>query len=569
MMRWLIGLIALTLVSFAGCSGGAEEEAAAEQTGAAAQPLTLEQATPIPQTARPTPAVQAAPEEPKYGGTMIFRGRRDPRWDPHSGISASDEGRVYHFIYSRLFVPHQGAAPPPDCQLWPPQPELAESWDWVDELTLDVTIRKGAKFADSPPVNGREITAEDVAHAFVRPFNLMPAAKPQKDVTESIVALDKQTVRFKLKSPFPTFIQEVLTKRWAYVVPKEITPDDLSMKWEDHRGHGSGPFVITDYKPSTSVEFAKNPNYFVEGLPYLDGITEPYIGDESSVAAALRTGKVDFSEVRSDQLIRELHRTAPQLKSQVCPYPAPFVISIRTDRPPLDDVRVRQALSMALDRDAFGKSAYGNYFPKYSPVHAGLGEYALPFESYPPEIRQYISHNPAEAKRLLTEAGYGDGFEVELGFLPPLLQGPIAEFVAGAWAPLGVNVNLKPMEFPQYSTATAPDGEYGDMVVTFQSAVTPYEALYYYFKCGTARNYSRVCDEDVERMLDKLVIADSDDERRTVVYDLQKHLVEKQYAIDAPQSRGAGFWQPYLKDAWYRTDSFANAHGLKYAWLDK
>lgn len=380
MMRWLIGLIALTLVSFAGCSGGAEEEAAAEQTGAAAQPLTLEQATPIPQTARPTPAVQAAPEEPKYGGTMIFRGRRDPRWDPHSGISASDEGRVYHFIYSRLFVPHQGAAPPPDCQLWPPQPELAESWDWVDELTLDVTIRKGAKFADSPPVNGREITAEDVAHAFVRPFNLMPAAKPQKDVTESIVALDKQTVRFKLKSPFPTFIQEVLTKRWAYVVPKEITPDDLSMKWEDHRGHGSGPFVITDYKPSTSVEFAKNPNYFVEGLPYLDGITEPYIGDESSVAAALRTGKVDFSEVRSDQLIRELHRTAPQLKSQVCPFPAPFVVSMRTDRPPLNDVRVRQALSMALDRDAFGKSAYGNYFPKYSPVNAGLGDYALPFE---------------------------------------------------------------------------------------------------------------------------------------------------------------------------------------------
>jgi peptide/nickel transport system substrate-binding protein len=439
----------------------------------------------------------------------------------------------------------------------------------VDQLTLDVTIRKGAKFADAPPVNGRDITAEDVVFAFERPFALMPAAQPQKDITESIVALDKQTVRFKLKSPFPSYIKEVLTKRWAYIVPKEITPDDLSMKWEAHRGHGSGAFVIKDYQPSTKVEFVKNPNYFMPGLPYLDGITEPYIRDESSVAAALRTGKVDFSEVRSDQLIRELERTAPHLKSQVCPYPAPFVISMRTDRPPLNDVRVRQALSMALDRDAFGKSAYGNFFPKYSPVHAGLGDWSLPLDSYPPEVRKIITYDPAGAKLLLAEAGYKDGFEVELSFLPPLLMGPIAEFAAGAWDAIGVKVTLKPLDFPGNALATAPGGEYGDMVVTFQSATTPYEALYYYFKCGTARNYTRACDDRVEQLLDKMILAEDDAKRKPIVHELQRHLVTMQYHIDAPQSRGAGFWQPHLKNVWYRTDSFANAHGLKYAWLDK
>ena len=251
---------------------------------------------------------------------------------------------------------------------------MVESWDWLNERTLEIKLIPSARFSDAPPANGREITAEDVVNQYQRAFKLQPTTQPAEELTESVTAVEKLTVRFTLDAPFANYMEDVMGQRWNIVMPREITPDDVTMTWEDHVGQGGGPFLLKSYSQGTSIEFEKNPNYFQESLPYLGGITEPIIPYESTVVAGLRIGKVHVSEIRGSFLIAELLQTAPELQSQSCPYPASFVPEMRTDQPPLNDKRVRQALSMGINSEAMGTVAYaGHFFPKYSPVHQGFG----------------------------------------------------------------------------------------------------------------------------------------------------------------------------------------------------
>jgi peptide/nickel transport system substrate-binding protein len=365
----------------------------------------------------------------------------------------------------------------------------------------------------------------------------------------------------------------VLGQRWTIIMPKEVPPSTVSMKAGDHVGIASGTFILKNYTPSTSIEFVKNPNYFEKGRPYLDGITEPIMPDESTMVAGFRAGRVDAGEVRTSQFITELQRTDPKLQNQVCPYPAPFVVDMRGDRPPLNNIKVRHALSMAIDRDAMGKVAWaGQYFPKHSPVHAGLGDWALQLKDYPPETAKVIAYNPAEAKRLMAEAGYASGFEATLNFsgLFPG-QAAMAEFLTSAWGEIGVKVKLKPHDRSTYTAISAAPqgGEWGDMGVFFASSATVYEALFHYFKSGLPRNLSRVNDPEVDRLVAKMLATADEKERRAVVADLQKHLVQRQYRIELPQSATAEFYQPWVKNVWYRTDAWADADAVKFAWLDK
>jgi peptide/nickel transport system substrate-binding protein len=267
-----------------------------------------------------------------------------------------------------------------------------------------------------------------------------------------------------------------------------------------------------------------------------------------------------------------LERTDPQLQRQKCPYAAPFVVEMRNDRGPLKDVRVRQALSMAIDRESLGKVAWaGQFFPRYSPVHAGLGDWSLQLKEYPPETAKLITYNPAEAKRLMTEAGYANGFEVSVSYGPHLPgQTAIAEFLTSAWAQVGVKLNLKAYDRATFvRTSNVQRNAPEDMFLQFTSAATVYESLYHYFRCDLPRNLSRVCDPQVDRLIDQMVVTQDEKARRAVVNDLQKYLVQKQFRMELPQSVAAMITQPWVKNVYYRTDAWADADYVKFAWLDK
>jgi ABC-type transport system substrate-binding protein len=246
---------------------------------------------------------------------------------------------------------------------------------------------------------------------------------------------------------------------------------------------------------------------------------------------------------------------------------------MRSDRPPLNNLRVRHALSMAMDRETMGKVAWaGQYFPKYSPVHSAFGDWALQLKDYPPETAKVISYDVAGAKRLMAEAGYPNGFEVTLNFsgLFPG-QSAMAEFFTSAWQAVGVKVNLKAHDRATYLAISGgpQGGEWGDMGIFFASSATLYETLNHYFRCGLPRNLSRVCDPEVDRLLAKMLSVADEKERRVAVSDIQKHLVKNQYRIELPQSAAAEFFQPWVRNVWYRTDAWADADAVKFAWLDR
>jgi peptide/nickel transport system substrate-binding protein len=565
LIRGLVAMASLLLLLAMACGGGGDKAAspAPKPAGAPAQA----EAPTLSGPAKPATAPLLA-EKPKYGGTLVFRQRRDPKWDPAQGLMASDEGRVFHFIHARLFSVHRGS---PTCQLWPADPELAESWKLINDRTLDIKIKQ-AKFSAGPPTNGRQITAQDVAESFQRQFKLMPGAKPAADLTESVEVVDPRTVRFVMKTPFPTYLDDVLGQQWTVILPSELRAPQPTLKSSDHLNVGSGAFLMTTYNPSANAEYIKNPDYFEAGLPYLNGISQPIIPDESTLVAGLKAGKIDAGEIRTPQFQAELAQTAPQIQLQRCPYPASYVIDIRTDKTPLNNLKVRQALSMALDRDALGRVAYaGLFYQKDSPIHIGLKEWRLDRKEYSPAAIKVLTYNPDEARKLLTEAGYPNGFELTVNFGPGFpLQSSIAEFLSTAWPRIGVKTILKPLEPLAFSAVAQGPGDFDGSLVNFASSNTPYEALYHYFRCGVPRNSARVCDPDIDRLLGVMTDGRADEKvRKAAVNDLQKLLVERQYRFDLPQYSTAGAFQPWVKNAWYHTDSFADVEAVRFAWLDK
>lgn len=523
--------------------------------------------TPVPvATPTRTPAVGPTPVGPKSGGTLRHLMWSDvASWDPY-GDYTSHTHRHLNLMYGRLMTYRYGD---PLCQLFPLEPDLAESWKWLNDITLEVKLRQGIRFQSQPPVNGRELVAEDVVYSFEDLYARQPFVKPAADLTESITALDKYTIRFKLKDPMVEYLEIGPGVQQAEILAPEVNTPKKTWRWEDHVGTGNGPFVLKNYLRGVRIDLEKNPNYFRPGLPYLAGVSLLIVPDEATVAAMMRSGKLDSAETRNPTVIDAMRTTAPQLNIQSCGYMASYVISMRTDKPPLNDVRVRRALSMAIDREAFNKTIWlGQGLERWSPLFASFGDWALKRQDYPTEVRQYLEYHPDKARTLLAEAGYPTGPQLRLSYgrHHGVAAVAVAETLSAFWRQIGVLTELDPQERTVY-LATSRD--YEQMRVTYASSVTVDEALYSYFRTGVPRNWSWVVDPELDKLLDAQRLAFDEAQRRKLVRDIQVRLVDMQYRLDLPQAPSAWVLQPYVKNVWYKTNAYSDSEWLRFTWLDR
>jgi len=238
---------------------------------------------------------------------------------------------------------------------------LAESWELTDSDTLVFHLRKGVHFHDKPPVNGREMTADDVVFTINRLFYDCPQAyliKIIKERPESITALDKWTVEIKCVAGEVGTMLQMLGDA-VRIIPREMV--DTYGDMQDWRNScGTGPFELVDYVPMSSLTLVRNPNYWMTDplhpenqLPYLDGVKVLEIADLSTRLAALRTGKIDYLGSVSLEDGEDLLRTNPELNNvkTLGEGNSIYLIYHRIDKPelPFQDIRVRRALQMAVD----------------------------------------------------------------------------------------------------------------------------------------------------------------------------------------------------------------------------
>jgi peptide/nickel transport system substrate-binding protein len=395
-----------------------------------------------------------------------------------------------------------------------------------DHMTWEFPLRKGVKFT-----NGREVTPADVKYSFERvadPKNASPAAGAFVDIAgaadfqagkaTSISGIETgdSSVTFRFRVPSPTFSQTV-NQASTSIVPREV----VEAEGPDFGRHpvGSGPFVLESWTPDDRVVLKANPGYYA-GRPYLDKVVFRIMDDESTRDADFRSGALDMMTLGEDTY--QQYKKDPTYKNDIIEAAEFFTrgIFFNTTVKPFDDVRVRRAVNLAINKKLVVEKALANKaYPAVGPLQGSSPGFDKTLKGY--------DYNPAEARRLLQEAGLGGGFEMEVVASPTgakAMEALISDLQA-----VGITLKITQVESPP---AVARSGNFKTVYFSTGGDVDPVSFLYSRFhsrNIGPQGNVSRYSNPEVDRLLDQANVAVDPAERIRFAQEAQRIIVQ-----DAP-----------------------------------
>ena len=413
--------------------------------------------------------------EPQYGGTLriltVYAAIDPLSWDQadiawmhnHSAspyaetllaanLEKGDRGTQEYRFTQQAWLPFEA------CE---GGPGLAESWEVLsDQNIIRFHLREGVYWQDKPGVmSSRELIASDVVYSWNRTMASPKRIALYYDWIDSFEAVDKYTVDVHYNEYCGNWGYRI---GWGYYTmvsaPPELVENGDPANWKDVCG--TGPFMLTDYVKGSSQTYTRNPNYWgttvIDGkeydLPFVDTMIWPIMPDESTQLAALRTGKVDISESVRWIYEQTLEDTSPELMKWTWLTTSPLSVGMRMDTEPFTDIRVRQAMSMAVNREEMLASAvYGNQGEILSFPYAADWKLFTPINELPEGASMLLDYNPTRAKELLAEAGYPDGFKTNLVISATgTTQTDIAAMLTNYWDAIGVECELKSLEYANY-----------------------------------------------------------------------------------------------------------------------
>ena len=324
------------------------------------------------------------------------------------------------------------------------------------------------------------------------------------DSVDRVEVVDRYTVKLVLHEPFVWLLDILASATSMWIIAPEVVQQYSDLK-KVETAIGTGPFILERYEPNVKTVFRRNPDYFRPGLPYVDAVEWLVVEDESTGLAMYRTGQFDAGpglqwDVRQADL-DTLKQSHPKLHFQDMLANNATTIWMRTDKSPFTDVRVRRAISHAIDRQGLIEAVWmrGELSPA---VPRGLAEWSLPIDQLG-EGAKFYRYDPQEAWRLLAEAGYSKGFKTMLnatgGYGRDLLDA--AQLVQRYLKEVGIEVELKIQEYGAYQ-ATTGQGKFEGL------AMGPYalgweadSSLYGQYMPDQLRNRGHVNDPKLAAML--------------------------------------------------------------------
>src|SRR5262247_3898133 len=414
---------------------------------------------------RPVPLWGAEAGQPKRGGILHVRGY-DPVHFDHHLTSNARTNTTLSFVYSTLLRYKVGPEITPGT--FTVEPHLAERWEASDDLTYVFHLRQGVKWHNKPPLNGRELVADDVKftfdHFLSEKANVL---REQLEPVERVEAVDRYTVKFVLKEPFVWLPNRLASTSGMWIIAPEAVEKFGDLK-QAESAIGTGPFILERYEPNVKTVFKRNPEYFLQGQPYVDGVEWLVLDDESTGLAMYRTGQIDAGpglqwEVRQADL-EALKHSHPHLRYQDMLANNVTTIWMRTDKPPFTDVRVRRAISQAVDRQGLIEAVWMRGEPSPA-VPRGLARWSLPIDQLGAGAK-YYQYDPKEARRLLAEAGHPKGFKTQLWVTTGLTRDLVddAQLVQRYLKDVGLEAELKIQEYGAYQ-ATTGQGKFDGMAM--------------------------------------------------------------------------------------------------------
>lgn len=376
------------------------------------------------------------------------------------------------------------------------KPALATGWDVSrDGLTYTFKLRKGVKFH-----NGKEMTAEDVIWAidYAKDPKNGAYGRDKVQTIASASASDPLTVRMVLKEPYMPFLASLATGFDAFpVVPKGSVP--FGRERMSAYPPGTGPFMMTEYKPGQSLVFKKFDQYWQKGLPYLDGVQFNVIEDATVRFTALRTGELDVaSRIGYDQGLRIQKGEFKDLALEYTANSGYRGWIFNTESPPFNNMKLRQAVAYAIDKAKIIEA-----------VSFGLGN--VHDQKVAKTSRWYVplkdrSRDLAKAKALLKEAGYPDGLKVKVRVSRGWPNPEVTQIVQGLLKDAGIQVDIELIDFAKNQDEKR-SGEFDMAPLGGATYVDPDLAYYQYFHTENApikiSNFPRYSNARVDKLLEQ------------------------------------------------------------------
>jgi peptide/nickel transport system substrate-binding protein len=485
----------------------------------------------------------------RRGGILRVRGWDPPHFDPHLTIN-NYTNYLLSFTHSRLVRHKVGSDVQPGTFIV--EPDVAERWEAPDDTTYVFHLRQGVKWHHKPPLNGRELVAEDVKFTYDRFLTERANAnRYMLEPLDRVEVVDRYTVKFLLKEPFVWLVNTLAYPWTMWIVAPELVQQYGDLK-KAETAVGTGPFVLDRYEPNVKAVFKRHPEYFRQGQPYVDGVDWLVIPDESTGLAMYRTGQLDLGPqlnwaVRQQDL-EAMKKSHPHLIYQDFLGVVPGAVFMRVDMAPFSDVRVRRAISHAIDREGLIEAVWGRGEPTAA-VARGLTEWALPIEQLG-EGAKYYRYDPKEARRLLAEAGHPKGFKTQLTVTGGLSRDLIddAQLVQRFLKEVGIEADLKIQEHGAYM-ATTMQGKFEGLVRSpFGIAWEPDAPLYRTYAADSTWNAAHLNDPTITAMLKEQRRTKDLEARRKIIYDIQRYAAEQQYYVYLSSQVVTASWQPYVKN---------------------
>jgi peptide/nickel transport system substrate-binding protein len=496
-------------------------------------------------------------KEPKHGGTYTILNASDiDTLDPHRGNTIGTHFPA-GFVYNRLLTYETG----PDVGYgeYKIAPDLAEKWEISDDGLVYTFHLREAYFHDIPPVNGRKLVAEDVVATMERIKNLPGHQVALLEPVEKIEAKDEKTVVFTLKRPFAPFLNN-MANHFMWILPKEAIDGEIDLA---KTAIGTGPFMLKEWELNVKRTFVRNPNYYEKGKPYLDKIEFLIVPDQGAHIAAFRTGKAEAIDRLTPDQLKTLKKSNPDAWLWKELSGTHVQTLMNTNREPFQDIRVRKAISMAIDRKKAVDSIFGGG-ELSGPINSTLGDWVLPKE----ERESLQPYDPEKAKQLLAEAGYPNGFDTTI--LTTEATGPqiarYAEWVAEDLRKIGINAEIKLADAASFIQGWV--GKKFDILITFNHFFQePDEWLYSQYKTGAFMNSSGISDPKLDEMLEEQRTILDREKRKEKIYEIQRYILENVVTSVAVTPIGQTLYQPYVKDV-YPHASYGGGY-FKDIWFDK
>ena len=385
-------------------------------------------------------------------------------------------------------------------------PWLAERWHTADNRNYTFFLKRGVRFH-----NGRELKAADVKLVFQRAMN--PETKhphPRHYASiRDIIAADDYTITFALKDVDTGFLLN-LARQGSVIYPREAV-DTLKSD-----PIGTGPFKLAQWVLGDRIVLAKNPEYHVKGLPKLDRVTYRFIPDPNAALAALKAGDIDAAMFGlGPEHVGELQRD-PRFTVITGDTTNDVILAMNNGKKPFSDVRVRRAITHAIDKKEVVKGAMFG-------VGRVLGSNVDPLNPYFVDLAGAMPHDPAKARKLLAEAGYPNGFEAVLRVAPQYYYTVrTGEVITDQLKKVGVNVRIEQIEWGQWIARVYRQADYDLTIIGHAEAwdINNYANPKYYFRYDSPK---------FQEVFRKSEVTLEDRARRELYVQMQKMLVE-----DAP-----------------------------------